>query len=895
MHNKLHIMPILLRLLLVSVLLTLGQSVYCKAITTDTTKTVRKIEKRDGNSLYRYINKVIKKNEDSPVFLAAVLQQLSKDFKDDFIQELSDHQLRKMLLLDDAKKIYTILISLPQYRKAPLAVSLSPTEIDTIYSRMDSADRSSVPIDLSKMLLEKLSIERRNSILNSFAATAVRFELVSYFEQRELDIANKIYFHQTKVPKIDPRKYITIYEKDIDTDDDNKNDNKKPIWWMEQLDNPTSINKHNRSQIVADRFLYTDNPVQKYEIVDTKATLEINFNTDSLANETDFFGNISIAAWINDRKIEVSPYSEVGKAQSKIGTNAKPTKEIAGNFIRMLSKASAANLYIKNYLKLLMAEYDNEQSLKSNLEATISSVKTIMGQLDMIKSRQNTSYFESSLYSSLVKLWSTLPNKYEKRADRIRNFTHGSQDIFDKSKSIKKELDSLVSDMNKSISKIGDEQLIPATEFNYIKNEFLIINDYLNWFNNSGSQTKEAFLEAIGMDKIMFNDLTERFKRHLLGFVRLDTLVGKDFTIETLKLTIEQYSDMQYSLEELSDFRGSKFHSILSQANYEPTFLKTDKLATLKNADFYRKYYTCCDDLSVEAPGITCFYDWLIPERWPSDSSYYDPTKGAKTDSFSVYPKDAPSIRLAEKDTASAWQYFYWYHMRSFTKELDAELYTNENDLQQVQTALAQEVGRIIYKRLIQATIDLDKADAKPGDMLRISLMWYDTDGGVTDSMPVELVTAKFRLENVGWNMHVADAELFTYRINEDKLGSNYPLSPSKFKPTAGVSLLWSYTNDKRVQPRDGYKVDHGKKLLRFFKWIEPSFGINVTFLDFRTDETFEFGMGPTIGFFNKQLFITSGYNFRADKIRPFYFGIGVSFANIFLNTSGEIKRLNNQ
>lgn len=84
----------------------------------------------------------------------------------------------------------------------------------------------------------------------------------------------------------------------------------------------------------------------------------------------------------------------------------------------------------------------------------------------------------------------------------------------------------------------------------------------------------------------------------------------------------------------------------------------------------------------------------------------------------------------------------------------------------------------------------------------------------------------------------------------------------------------------KKHGPKKDQLKEYG--FLKFLHWLEPSFGINVSYLDFRTDRDFEFGAGPIMGLFQNRIFLTTGYNFNVNGESPFYMGIGFSFSNIY-------------
>jgi hypothetical protein len=196
---------------------------------------------------------------------------------------------------------------------------------------------------------------------------------------------------------------------------------------------------------------------------------------------------------------------------------------------------------------------------------------------------------------------------------------------------------------------------------------------------------------------------------------------------------------------------------------------------------------------------------------------------------------------------------------------------------------LASQAGRLIFSNLIRGRIDVAGSKLNDGDVLEIFLVWnkQPKDTVQTDKTR-RIPVGKFTIKKMGWHLDVSEAALLIHRIDEEKLRLDYPLSPSNFKPTAGASMLWSYYNTFRTRERlkKGVLKEYG--FLKFIHWLEPSFGINVSYTDFRTDRDVEFGAGPVVGLFQNRIFLTTGYNLSVNGESPFYMGIGFSFSNIY-------------
>ncbi len=242
------------------------------------------------------------------------------------------------------------------------------------------------------------------------------------------------------------------------------------------------------------------------------------------------------------------------------------------------------------------------------------------------------------------------------------------------------------------------------------------------------------------------------------------------------------------------------------------------------------------------------------------------------------------------------------YNTNFYKKGVDESLkssdrFDNEENYLQFNTAvldtlynrMAERAAAAIFKKLVTGKIDLNKSDASEGEILKLSVMWYNLDGkdDKNNFKPHELLTVNFKITDSGWKLKPSDSALLINRLNEDFVRTDYPLSPSRFKPTGGVSLLFTYQNDHRYFTRRNNKFKHSW-VSKFFKQLEPSFGVNISYLDFDTTKNLEIGVGFVMGFLRNQLFASVGYNLAVEREQPVYFGFGFSFANLI---SESIKK----
>jgi len=175
---------------------------------------------------------------------------------------------------------------------------------------------------------------------------------------------------------------------------------------------------------------------------------------------------------------------------------------------------------------------------------------------------------------------------------------------------------------------------------------------------------------------------------------------------------------------------------------------------------------------------------------------------------------------------------------------------------------LANKIRKKIFETLFRGIVDLREIRASEGEILKISLLWYQNCDSLT--MPLELNLASLDIKETGWRPKIIDSFFLINRAANPK--DQNSLSPSNYKGAPGVTLMYSYGNN-------GYKNN-------ILKWFEPSFGLNISYVDFYTDKDLEIGVGAVMGILRNQILLTAGYNLHA-PLNGFYYGIGFSFTNL--------------
>lgn len=89
----------------------------------------------------------------------------------------------------------------------------------------------------------------------------------------------------------------------------------------------------------------TANPfVEKKPFVDTRSALIIEIDREALGRFDDFTGSVSLSATLNNRQIEVSPYSEIGKELKTVGVSGvNSTRDFAMSLFNFIVQTSRFN------------------------------------------------------------------------------------------------------------------------------------------------------------------------------------------------------------------------------------------------------------------------------------------------------------------------------------------------------------------------------------------------------------------------------------------------------------------------------------------------------------------------------------------------------------------------
>jgi len=567
-------------------------------------------------------------------------------------------------------------------------------------------------------------------------------------------------------------------------------------------------------------------PDQKHELIDPSAILRVEFKYPELYNDIHFRGNLSLVAYADGTQIAVSPYSLVGIEQKGFGTTAKSPSELAMHLILLNIEARRLRSMYGSFRRQL-----NDMLVENKATSPIrSSVNRAKKHLEKFGNDSQTvsmtDYYH--LREELQFIGQSTGNRV------IQMFVDQHKDPDEWKGDLLAELTAVSGDDN-GISPLAQDESLR----DYLST-LHTVHSYLSYFKASGDKTLSVFLELSGITRTDFDRAMREFDYHLPS-IRQSVETNAGFSWAKMmdqEVTVRRKQSLELmsinlALERFS-YAGGEVKNQLDKHEYDHNFLLKGKAIEWLHMNQIKQV-----------------------EYRKSNSKF----NASKIDLESVKSKEA-----AETE-------FEGTLHRYIKDSTDVSLLRNTEVLRKMADALALKAAMHIYQDLVYATIDLEKEGLTEVRRLEVSVVWYNKNGDGSDATVADgtaLATARFRIRGTGWDWRpqLTESAMLIKRINEDLLSDTYPLSPSNFKPTAGASIMWGYRSDKR-----------GNGCTRFWKWLEPSFGLNVSYLDFDTGKDFEIGAGPVIGLWNNKVFFTGGYNFMASAQSPFYWGIGFSFS----------------
>jgi len=570
-----------------------------------------------------------------------------------------------------------------------------------------------------------------------------------------------------------------------------------------------------------------DVPNQKRTRLNQNGELTIAFEKDSLAHNKEFEGNISLEAEITGsggtRKIEVSPYSEVGVERQKVGYDSDPPGQIATRFLNMILELDDVRtlgtidsidtylfdsvLFYNTYIN--MNQFIDLDTFFRNLspEKVLSTITPTDANFlaPALVSLQQELFEKAKRYENYAGYLMDINSELLKFIDVQQRADGGTTNYkYSRLKGYFESIKSVILNFNKrkkqDVQKYKQQNLI--TDILRLRDIGEVVSSYMNSFTEPGEDAQKAFFSFINKDNVSYQQLKSNIDSSMAILKKLQLKEsdpdGIVTTINPIKRSIKNLYD---ELLSLSQINGTKLEHLIVQQ--------------------YRSKIDSPDKNKMLISTIREIYDSLI-------------------------------VRLSD------------------------------------------EAGKIIYKKLVFATIDLNKSGAKSGEVLNVYITWKIKSLRASE-IPPRLTIGKYYITESGWHVDVSDMFAMVQRLGESKdLSGN--VSPSNFKGTGGATLMLTYLGEDkglRIIPEKDNEFTIKKKN-RILNAIQPSIGINVSYLDFSTTKDVEVGTGLLVGIFRNKIFFGSGLNLHMigkANISPYYMFVGFSFAkleDLFKNKNGN-------
>ncbi len=561
---------------------------------------------------------------------------------------------------------------------------------------------------------------------------------------------------------------------------------------------------------------------QKLHRLNSNGIIRIYFNKEELYKNTEFRGTLSLSANVTGTG---------GKREIEVESYSEVGKNRSSYGIE---SAPARDLAI-SLLNLIIhigevTEYDESKNFNDEID-NIRAFDKAIADLKIIQSQNNKKNQKSNYdttYSDEERIASI--NNTLKIIDTSKNFPiNNSRSNKAYSKNEKEEIsDLIVYIIGRKETAITDlSRRINKLKIEY-QNSFKQTLKYLEFFKHTGSHGKDAVFRIINQDTLSYEHLIDNIKRY--QDTLSNTALDKSSNIDDLEKLKDVIVDGRDDLMEFITTNNKIFY------------------ATIKSVP--RIIY------DTNRNGDTNYI-----ERWKYVNETYIKTK-------EPIIKRHPGF-LSRKATAVA-------------------KYCKDNP-REIIASIAKEIGRVIFSELDFATIDLAKNSVEPGDRLEIFLI-SKRNG---NEKPNEI--GKYRIANTGWQTSVSDMFALVERVDASFDKDSASISPSRFKGSGGVSFMFTYNKEykpaeiKKIYIKNSaksiidstYKATYKNKL---FNFLEPSIGLNVSYLDFKKDRDVEIGTGIQLGLFRNKVFFGYGLNLhmlRPQDVSPSYFFLGFSFANL--------------
>ncbi|MBL0741360.1 hypothetical protein [Chryseolinea lacunae] len=552
--------------------------------------------------------------------------------------------------------------------------------------------------------------------------------------------------------------------------------------------------------------------VEQVTFVDDRSKVIIYINRDSLSGFADFLGSVSLTAKINNRAIEVSPYSEVGKESKPIGVKGvNSSRDFASSLSSFITETNRFN-------HATFCEFLNRYNEINDRRTIDSKIASLQTRHDLFKQLREGLRALMITTSEGIKQANTIDPAI--KIDTAVSSTQLMQIVSAQVMALEIEAKKYQAD------EISNSMI---TSILKVKTHLKLIKGYIDYFSKTDGETRRAYSKSIDKDPIFVQHISATFDSAINNFnaviqrvqkVQAKTAQPTNAELRSMQMrsAVEDIGYVTLQLKNLRDFVMLPQLKIIEKQQDSAKIAQARLLFNARN--------------SIKKSGLFITFDLQLSQ--------------------------------ASNDCSGA------------TNQLDLEFLMSHPPIRAAYNEfLARTASRYIFAKLEPAVIDLRKEDAKEGDILRIYVARYGSEPNEedlynsrqnrSDSLrKKEVLIAAYDIKELGFRMKIADSFLLINRLHVDKDDSD--VSPSKYKGAPGVSLMWAYGSD------------NGKR--KFLKWWEPSFGINVSYIDFSESRDVEIGVAGVLGLFRNKIFVVAGKNLNVDKDSS-YIGLGFSFTNL--------------
>lgn len=408
---------------------------------------------------------------------------------------------------------------------------------------------------------------------------------------------------EKKINEVDPRQYLEIYE---DTEEPSQ-----PIlvWDFDTIQ-------------------------RKVEAVHENSILRVTFDKKLLSENPDFIGNFSIRAQVNDRVIQVTPYSVLGQSQYKVGFQANSARQNALHFLSMMIETNSIDTVWERYLPI----YTDRSRIFLN-----QKVNEVIEYYSRVAPDSETNILEKqhrTLYNKLSNISMYVPGSSVLAVYLKKPLLFKNREILSELSEIRRNIQT-----NQITGEINPEVKIDGYKALYQLVDYAL--SYYQNFNEAGLETNKAYLSLIQRDNIFLSNIMSRLKKAHKKLDILDTLQRRGF--DKFKKQLKKAAlESHVLLEKLSDIRGTQLAQILKKHGF----------------------------------------------------------------------RNLRDISRKEKDA--------------------------------VVQELLESTGREVFKRLVYASINLDRGDVEKGDKLSIYIKWYigrNTNDYQSNVQPLELHIATYKVD----------------------------------------------------------------------------------------------------------------------------------------------------